>query len=133
MRKDIDLVERVQHRATKLIPNLRKLSYERRIKQCNLMTLEDRRRRGDLIQTFRIIKGIDQIPAETLFTFAANTNRPATRGHNYKLLKSHLKLDLRKYFFSQRVIDDWNHLPADAVNSTSLLSFKIKIQHFLGY
>ena len=97
------------------------------------MTLEDRRRRGDLIQTFRIFNGIDQIPANKLFKLTDNTSRPSTRGHNYKLDKSHLKLDLRKHFFSQRVINDWNHLPHAAVNSTSLLGFKIQIKKFLGY
>ena len=53
LRKDINLIEKVQHRATKLIPGMKDLPYEKRLQLCNLMTLEDRRRRGDLIQTYK--------------------------------------------------------------------------------
>ena len=133
LKKDIDQIEKIQHRATKLIPGMKHLPYNTRIKLCNLMTLEDRRRRGDLIQTYRIIHGIDQIPVESLFTLADNTTRPTTRGHNLKFVKARFNLDIRKHFYSQRVIHDWNSLPEAAVNATTLLSFKIKIKSFLGY
>ena len=133
MRKDIDLIEKIQHRATKLIPSMKHLPYDKRIQLCNLMTLEDRRRRGDLIQAYRIVKGIDQIPVDSLFKVADKSTRPTTRGHNYKFFKTHVKLDTRKNFFSQRVINDWNNLPKEAVNSATLLGFKIKLTHFLGY
>ena len=53
------MLEKVQARAIKLIPELKDLPYETRIAKLNLTTLEDRRKRGDLIETFRIFNQID--------------------------------------------------------------------------
>ncbi|XP_070555062.1 uncharacterized protein [Ptychodera flava] len=104
--KDITLVEKVQRRATKLIPELCHLSYEERLKELKLTTLEERRMRGDLIQVFRIIKGIDRVSPYNLFTFSQHHR---TRGHTLKLAKSRVRLDCRKYFFTQRIVSAWNN------------------------
>ena len=59
LRKDIDMVEKIQRRATKLIPGLRDLRCEERLKECGLTTLETRRLRGDQIDVFKIINGYE--------------------------------------------------------------------------
>ena len=56
-RKDVDMLEKIQRRATKLIPELRDLTYEERLKECGLTTLETRRLRGDQIEVFKILNG----------------------------------------------------------------------------
>ena len=56
-KKDIDMLERVQRRATKMIPKLMNISYEMRLKECGLKTLETRRLRGDQIEVFKILNG----------------------------------------------------------------------------
>ena len=61
-------------------------------------TLVTRRVRGDLIEVFRIIKGFEEVDSNTFFTIASSTN---LRGHSLKLYKHNLRLDTRKYFFSQ--------------------------------
>ena len=61
LRKDIDAIERVQHRATRLIPGLARLSYEERLKETGLYTQERRRLRGDVMEMLRIVKGIQKI------------------------------------------------------------------------
>ena len=61
LQRDIDALERVQHRATKLIPEIRNLPYESRLLKMGLTTLEKRRERGDLIQFFKILKNIDSV------------------------------------------------------------------------
>ena len=60
-KKDIDILERVQRRATKLIQKLRNISYEMRLKECELTTLETRRLRGDQIEVFKILNGYENI------------------------------------------------------------------------
>ena len=64
LRNDIDVVERVQRRDTRLIPGRARLSYEERLKETGLYTLERRRLRGDMIEMFEIMKGIDKINTE---------------------------------------------------------------------
>ena len=60
-KKDIDKLERIQRRATKMIPELRDLSYESRLLQCGLTTLETRRLRGDQIEVFKIVNGYEDV------------------------------------------------------------------------
>ena len=59
-KKDIDTLERIQRRATKMI-KLRDLSYEERLRECGLTTLETRRLRGDQIEVFKILNGYENI------------------------------------------------------------------------
>ena len=75
------------------------------------------------------MNGLEDIKPEELFTKSHNTG---TRGHNYKLFKKqlHKGLNLRKFFFSQRVIDTWNNLPEDVVNVKTTNQFKGKIDKF---
>ena len=61
LRKDIDILEKVQRRTTKLITGLRDLSYDDRLKECGLTTLETRRLRGDQIEVFKILNGHENI------------------------------------------------------------------------
>ena len=58
-KKNIDTHERLQRRATQIIPGLRDLSYEERLKECGLTTLETRRLRGDQIEVFKILNGYE--------------------------------------------------------------------------
>ena len=66
-KKDIDLLEGVQRRATKMMLGYKHYCYEDRLALCHLLTLEDRRLRGDLIQAFKLLKGLDQINYNNFF------------------------------------------------------------------
>ena len=81
-RTNIDCLERVQARATKLIPEIRNKGYERRLQDLNLMTLEQRRLRGQLIETFKIIRGYSTLDPHMIFSFSQNP----TRTDGYKLV-----------------------------------------------
>ena len=129
-RKDIELLEKVQRRATKMISEFRHLSYEERLNKLGLISLEKRRVRGDLIQAFKVIKGIDKVHYSKFFTL--NVDR-RTRGHKYKLIKKRSRLDLRKNFFSQRVVSAWNNLPETVVESCSVNAFKNELDRFDKY
>ena len=67
-KKDIDMLECMQRRATKMIPELRDLSYEEGLKECDLTTLETRRFRGDQIEVFKILNGFENIDRNIFFS-----------------------------------------------------------------
>ncbi|BHF66871.1 hypothetical protein SprV_0200989400 [Sparganum proliferum] len=123
--KDLSILEKVQRRATKLVSGQGSLPYETRLSNLGLFPLSYRQLRGDLIQTFRILRGHDccLVPAD-FFELATTTN---LRGHPLKLRVTGAKLDIRKYFFSNRVIEAWNALPTDVVMPTSVEAFKRKL------
>ena len=83
-KKDIDTLERIQRRATKMIPELRDLSYEERLKECGLTTLETRRLRGDQIEVFKILNEYENIDRNMFFSLKKDSR---TRGHEVKLVK----------------------------------------------
>lgn len=126
-RQDISLLESIQRRATKLIPSLKRLSYEDRLKDLNMFSVERRMLRGDLIQVYKLFSGLDNLDPNIFFSL--NTDN-ATRGHNFKIKKESCKLDIRKHFFSNRVVSSWNDLPQHVVNSSSLDIFKRLLDAF---
>ena len=129
LRKDIDMLEKIQRRATKLIPGLRDLRYEERLEECGLTTLETRILRGDQIEVFKILNGYENIDSNIFFEIKESK---ITRGHNYTLVKKQSRLDVRKYSFSQRIINVWNKLSTDCVHASSVNMFKNKIDKYLA-
>ena len=127
-KKDIDTLERIQRRATKMIPELRDLSYEERLKECGLTTLETRRLRGDQIEVFKILNGYENIDRNMFFSLKKDSR---TRGHEEKLIKDQCRLDIRKHSFSQRTINEWNKLSTDCVTASSVNMFKNKVDTYL--
>jgi len=91
-------VGKVKRRATKLIQNLRHLPYENRLRILKLPSLNYKRRRGDMIQTYKIIAGINRIDPELFFNKSGSSQ---TMGYNQKLTKQHSRLELRSKFFSR--------------------------------
>jgi len=83
------------------------LSYDELLKNLGLFRLTTRRVRCDLIQTFKIINGIDKVD-KSLFSKLSD----GRRGHSSKLFKKRSNLDIRKYAFSSRTVDKWNSLGA---------------------
>ena len=119
-KSDIDLLEGVQHRATRLIPSLKKKTYENRLKTLGLTTLTDRRQRGDMIQLFKIFNNIDKL--ETKDKIELQNNQ--TRGHRFKYYKEITKQAQRENFFFNRSANLWNSLPIEVVDAESVNSFK---------
>ena len=121
---NIDILERVQRRATKMIQKLRNISYEMRLKECGLITLETRRLRGDQIEVFKIVNGYENIDRNIFFSVKEERR---TRGHGITLAKKQCRLDIRKLSFSQRTVNEWNRLSADCVGASNVNKFKNKI------
>ena len=123
-KKYIDTLECLQKRATKIIPELRDLSYEERLKECGLTTLETRRLRGDQIEVFKILNGYENIDRNMFFSLKKD-NR--TREHEVKLVKDQCRLGIRKYSFSQRTTNEWNKLSMDYITASSENMFKNRV------
>ena len=124
---DIKRIEKVQRRATKLIPSLKRLSYEDRLKKLNLPTLAFRRLRGDMIEVYKIVTG----KYGNNKTLKLKTNKEInTRGNNYKLYQEQSRYDIRRYFFTNRVIAAWNILPDHVVMVDSTNLFKSRLDKY---
>ena len=87
-----------------------------------------RRVRGDIIEVFKIIKGFKEVDSNTFVKIASSTN---LRGFSLKLYKHNLRLDTRKYFFSQRVIDMWNKLDTDVIACRTVSTFKKHLDNYI--
>ena len=91
-------IEKVQRRATKLIPSLRNLCHEDRLRKLKLPSLWHRRRRGDMIQVYKITRGIDRIDPQLFF---CRPEKSSTRSHSQKLTKQHSRTDRSAQYIFQ--------------------------------
>ncbi|KAK4806805.1 LOW QUALITY PROTEIN: hypothetical protein QYF61_005601, partial [Mycteria americana] len=105
-KRDMDILKRVQQRATKMIKGLEHLSYEERLRELGLFSLEKRRLGG-------------VVPSDR------------TRGNEHKRKHRRFRLRIRKHFFTVRVTEHWNRLPSGVARSPSLEIFKSRLDMIL--
>merc|ERR1711980_62486 len=94
-----------------------------------LTTLEQRRERGDLIQVYKLVRGIDDVDNEKLVLREEVATR-ATRSHSKKLRKGGCVRDVKKYSFPQRCVETWNGLSEDVVSAPSVHNSKEKLDKY---
>lgn len=125
----IESLEKVQKRATKLVPACKYMNYNDRLKFLKLPSLSYRRRRGDLILLFNILSGKYE---EESFPEVSLCAYERTRGHTKKICTRMSHKDCRKHFFSNRVVGDWNSLPQTVIDAPNVGLFKCLLDDFFG-
>ena len=125
----MDLLEWVHRRAAKKIQGMEHLSYEERLRELGLFSLETRRLWQNLLTAFQYLKGAYKKAGERLFTKACSDK---TRGNGFKLKEGRFRLVIRKKFFTMREVRQWNRLPREAVDVRSLAVFKARLDGALS-
>ena len=130
LQKYIKLIEGVQRRATKLVPELKDLSYEERLKKLKLTTLEERRVRGDMIETYKIITGKEKVNPEKYFQILPDPEVQGPRTRVKKIYKKFASKDVRRCSFTMRVTNGWNELTNEIVSARKTSEFKARLDAF---
>ena len=122
LKKDIAVLEKIQRRATKIVPSLKDLPYENRLKDLKLYPLSERRKRGDMITVYKMLNGYMDVDVDKLLPLKVGSN--ATRSHNLQISCTIPQNNTRKYFFTNRIVFPWNTLSNNTVNSKTVNDFK---------
>ena len=128
-------MEKVQKRLVRSLSDNKGDSYEERLENIGLPSLQERRHRGDMIQVFKAVKGFSRVNAGEWFDLKDPENIRPTRanttiselGENRKSFIMNIpacRLDVRKNFFSVRVVKEWNSIPEAAKNAKTVNEFK---------
>ena len=103
------------------------LNYKDRLSLLEFPILEERRVWRDLIEAFKLLKGIAKLGYSIFSKLSVDSK---VRGHTYKIVKNSLRLDVRNNFFSNRVLDSWNELPQYVVDAETVNSFMARLDKF---
>lgn len=126
LKKDIMLLEGVQRRMTRIISGMNGKSYEERLQELGLMTIQQRHARQDLITFYNITRGRIKIDYEEFVDMISDSR---TRGNSRRIRPSKVRLELRRNSYFQRIWKDWNKLPESVVTARTLNAFKSSLEH----
>ena len=132
--KDQQELEKVQKRVMRMVVGVEGSSYEERLEGVGLTTLVERRARGDMVETFKTLRGMNRVEKGEWFVIQEEETRPTranarvVEGEIVKkrevLVPQRYNLEIRKNFFTVRVPEEWNRLPDVVKASASVNGFK---------
>lgn len=129
MKKDILALENVQRRFTRCVSGLRNYEYEERLRFLGLKPLADRRSDIDMVQCYKILHNYTA-SSPNMLTLVSNTHNRHTRGATDDNI-AHIKtrLNLRRNFFSHRIVERWNRLPSEVKRAETVTEFKNRLKY----
>ena len=110
-----------------MVTVIKDLTYEDRLRALKLPSLTYRRRRGDMIQMYKLMNGLIRVEIKSL---VQPTTDSRTRGHHQKVRKNRATKLARVNCFSQRVANEWNSLPKEVINAPSMNTFKNRLDAY---
>ena len=122
---DIKILERIQKRATKLVKSIRNKTYDERLKFLNLQNLEDRRLRGDLIQMYKLVNGVERVRLVKGLNYSNSLSLNLRRANNKRIVREiNKKASCRFNFLTNRIVSKWNELSDHAISVKTVNGFK---------
>jgi ribonuclease P/MRP protein subunit RPP40 len=119
-------------RAVRIVWGLQATTYEDRLKELGLTTLEERRHQADMLHTYKIVTGKDMVNSETWFTSVTESERPTRSAADPLNLRPQAsRLEISKQFFSQRVVESWNKIPASLKQAKNVMCLKMVTELFV--
>ena len=140
LEKDCELLENVQKRCVKMMSDVQGETYEEKLKDAGLQLLKERRERGDAIETYKVLRGIEKVEIGNWFERVEpqrRTRQNTEMGEEgEEVVKDMLKarksrINEKRYYFQSRVVDAWNGLPAATQQAPSLNSFKSRYDKYM--
>ena len=139
--QDCEMLEKVQRRAVRMISNIRGETYEEKLKDVGLMLLKERRIRGDMIETFKVIKGVNRVVKDDWFKMVGEERRETRQNADIVegviqrredvIKQERFHLEVRRNFFNVRVPRVWNMLPGHVKAAATVNLFKNRIDAFM--
>jgi len=109
-----------------MVSGLRAASYEDRLEELGLVTLEERRHQADMAMVYKILHGYEDIDPADLFVMAGEAARPTRAAADPLNVRiRHGRLDIRKHYFSVRVTELWNAVPTEIKNTKTVTGFRL--------
>ena len=139
---DILVLEKVQKRFVRMLSDVKGNTYEEKIRDAGLTTLRERRKRGDMIETYKTLNGFNKVDKNNWFTItqddARETRRTTSITEKGVEKKIHIleqerpRLEVRKNFFNVRIVKEWNSLPENVKAQKNVNSFKSSYDRWMS-
>jgi hypothetical protein len=125
---DIDCIEKVQKKMVSMVSGLQATTYEGKLSELGLESLETRRRNADIYTMHKLVHGVGDVDIENWFEKSVGTMVTRARTDALNVKSKNGTLELRRNFFTMRIVKDWNSVPAEIKNISVPGKFKVELK-----